>query len=429
MAKFTPKNLLSGFADVDSLNENFASLEALSDTWLTRQGTSPNSMEFFLDMNSHDILNIGTLFADDIFIDGDSLAFQVALARDWAVKTDDIVDFDDYSSKAYAVGIIAPAGSAKDWATKPTDELVDGNGFSALHWASKAQVAFTESTATEEIVLTSGQIVATFTEFELAGSAFYITGPNADNGKLSLTNDYSITDLKEITLVNSYPAGTILSAIQPFVQSFGGSASEEVILTSGQVVVDYTTFAAAGSGFYITGPNADNGRIASPSDYIISDDKQITLTNSYPAGTIIKAVKTETGETGAADAAAVSADEAEASAIEAALSAAEAATTAADINSQVTQTDIVSINATLLNKQIVAADTSSGVITLLLPASPDNTFSVLITDYADTWAANNVVVARNGANIKGLAADMNLNVSGAAVEFTWVDATRGWIFK
>lgn len=58
MAKFTPKNLNSGFADVDSLNENFTSLEQLSDSWLSRDGTAPNSMQSNIDMNSQRIINL-----------------------------------------------------------------------------------------------------------------------------------------------------------------------------------------------------------------------------------------------------------------------------------------------------------------------------------------------------------------------------------
>jgi hypothetical protein len=58
MTKFIPKNLNSGFADVDSLNENFSDLATFSDTVLSRDGTSPNTMLSSLDMNSNRIFNL-----------------------------------------------------------------------------------------------------------------------------------------------------------------------------------------------------------------------------------------------------------------------------------------------------------------------------------------------------------------------------------
>lgn len=58
MAKFTPKNLNSGFADTDALNENFTALSVFSDTVLSRDGASPNTMTANLDMNSKKMINL-----------------------------------------------------------------------------------------------------------------------------------------------------------------------------------------------------------------------------------------------------------------------------------------------------------------------------------------------------------------------------------
>lgn len=46
---------------ISSLNANYATIETESDSFLSRDGTSPNSMEADLDMNSYEILNIGDL--------------------------------------------------------------------------------------------------------------------------------------------------------------------------------------------------------------------------------------------------------------------------------------------------------------------------------------------------------------------------------
>lgn len=58
MAKFTPENIASGFQSTEALNANFTQLETLSNTFLSRDGTSPNTMLANLDMNSQRIINL-----------------------------------------------------------------------------------------------------------------------------------------------------------------------------------------------------------------------------------------------------------------------------------------------------------------------------------------------------------------------------------
>ena len=59
-------------------------------------------------------------------------------AEAWATTTGALVEATDYSAKEYAIGTFVPAGSAKDWAITAENTLVDGAGYSALHWAAKA---------------------------------------------------------------------------------------------------------------------------------------------------------------------------------------------------------------------------------------------------------------------------------------------------
>ena len=71
------------------------------------------------------------------------------------------------------------------------------------------------------------------------------------------------------------------------------------------------------------------------------------------------------------------------------------------------------------------ADTSGGVYTITLPASPSEGDSIKIGDGAD-WATNNLTVARNGSNIEGSADDFILDLKGVIVEFVYEDSTDGW---
>ena len=72
-------------------------------------------------------------------------------------------------------------------------------------------------------------------------------------------------------------------------------------------------------------------------------------------------------------------------------------------------------------------NTTSGAITVTLPASPSAGDIVAIKDYAGTFATNNCTVARNGSNIGGIASDLDLNVVQQSVTFVYVDGTKGWL--
>ena len=60
-------------------------------------------------------------------------------------------------------------------------------------------------------------------------------------------------------------------------------------------------------------------------------------------------------------------------------------------------------------------NTTSGVITINLPASPSAGDIVSMKDYARTWATNNVTVGRNSSNIDGTAGDATLSTNGLSI--------------
>jgi hypothetical protein len=72
-------------------------------------------------------------------------------------------------------------------------------------------------------------------------------------------------------------------------------------------------------------------------------------------------------------------------------------------------------------------NTTSGAVTITLPASPSAGDIVGIADYAKTFDTNNVTVARNGSNIAGEAKDGLLSTEGTSVTIIYVDGTKGWI--
>jgi hypothetical protein len=74
---------------------------------------------------------------------------------------------------------------------------------------------------------------------------------------------------------------------------------------------------------------------------------------------------------------------------------------------------------------IYPVDTTSGVITATLPASPTQGDRIGFYDAAGTWDTNNLTIGRNGNNIVGAALDLVANVEWVGITLAW-DATRGW---
>src|SRR6056300_361802 len=72
-------------------------------------------------------------------------------------------------------------------------------------------------------------------------------------------------------------------------------------------------------------------------------------------------------------------------------------------------------------------NTTSGAITVTLPASPSAGDVVAVKDYANTFDTNNLTLARNGSNINGLAINSVITTEGIAITLVYVDATQGWL--
>jgi hypothetical protein len=72
-------------------------------------------------------------------------------------------------------------------------------------------------------------------------------------------------------------------------------------------------------------------------------------------------------------------------------------------------------------------NTTSSAFTVTLPSSPSAGAIVAVSDYANTFATNNLTIARNGSNIGGAAVNSILITNGIAVTFVYVDSTQGWI--
>lgn len=82
MAKLTLDNIGSAYGAIGALNANFQAIEEAFENTLSRDGTSPNYMESDLDLNSFDLLNVGSITTSGIILGGQQITpgttFRVA---------------------------------------------------------------------------------------------------------------------------------------------------------------------------------------------------------------------------------------------------------------------------------------------------------------------------------------------------------------
>ena len=89
---------------------------------------------------------------------------------------------------------------------------------------------------------------------------------------------------------------------------------------------------------------------------------------------------------------------------------------------------VVTSNTTMVAGRGYFVNTTSGAITMTLPASASAGDQVAIKDYTGTFATNSVIIARNSHKIQGLETNSELKTIRASVLLTYVDATEGWVY-
>ena len=90
------------------------------------------------------------------------------------------------------------------------------------------------------------------------------------------------------------------------------------------------------------------------------------------------------------------------------------------------QTTIKTGDFTATSGEGYFVNTTSGAITVTLPASPSVGDIVALKDYAQTFDTNNCTVGRNSQPIEGQTFDLILDTEGTAITLIYGDATKGW---
>jgi hypothetical protein len=72
-------------------------------------------------------------------------------------------------------------------------------------------------------------------------------------------------------------------------------------------------------------------------------------------------------------------------------------------------------------------NTTSGAVTVTLPASPSSGDIVQFIDYAGTFATNNLTLFPNGNKITSGTSNVSVTSSRTSIAYIYVDATQGWV--
>ena len=74
-------------------------------------------------------------------------------------------------------------------------------------------------------------------------------------------------------------------------------------------------------------------------------------------------------------------------------------------------------------------DTSSGAVTMTLPASASLGDTIELNDYKRTWGTHNCTINLNGHNMQGYAFNPDFDVDGTGVTLVYADSTQGWMVQ
>lgn len=134
-------NLQNETSAVNTINNNSAAIEAAIENTLSRDGTSPNEMNANLDMNNYRVFNLPAATTPTEPVrkqEFDNLTADISNAGQYAQEAKDARD----AAQVAEAGALEAETFAYRWASENEDILVDDGtrtGYSSFHWSAKSE--------------------------------------------------------------------------------------------------------------------------------------------------------------------------------------------------------------------------------------------------------------------------------------------------
>jgi len=433
--KPTVTTITTGYSSADTLNENFEALREGFDNTLSLDGSTPNAMEADLDLNGNNIIG-----AAGLLVNGTDYLADVEAAKAAALVAQAAAELAETNAETAETNAGVSETAAGSSATAAaTSETNAGASETAASGSATASATSATNSATSASQAAASASAASTSEANAATSE--------TNAATSETNSAtSATESETAKIAAEAAKDAALAALDSFDDRYlGAKASDPTLDNDGNALV-------AGALYYNT--TADIMKVyegsvwvaayASLSGALLATNNLSDLTNATTARTNLglgtaattastdyataaqgaladSALQNITGESieNLSDVASMTPSEGQA------LVYGSGVWSAADMAGGIAYTRHTA-NVTMAANEGVIADTSGGAFTVTLPASPAVGDTVVITDGGD-WATTNLTVGRNGSTIEGDAADMTMDIGGAAVQFTY-DGTTWQIY-
>jgi len=298
MSKIELDNITSGY-NLGKINANFVKIEnALTNNVLFRDATGstagPNQMVQNIDMDSQSILNLPTPTEP-------TNPVRLQDLGDYATSTE-LTEVDNRLTAADTVlqnnintesglrisgdAILTGAVNSLDGRVTTLEQGTSGTDL-YIHWLYNNGLAL------------GGEVQLNIPYEFTSIATVYINGVRMSYG---LAFDFDVA-AKTVQLAEPLVTGdevVVSLGVEPQeVSALVQSITEEVVLTDGQTVVTFVEQNTNGAAYHINGPSVDS-RFLSSEDFTASSTTSttITLTESYPAGSIITLSKNVAGSGG-----------------------------------------------------------------------------------------------------------------------------------
>lgn len=113
--KPTIVNVSNAYDNTPNINANFEAVRDAFDNTLSRDGSTPNSMEADLDLNGYDLLNAKLVSADDIQVGGQSITSSVQASQAAAQASAEAAALSETNAAASETAAAASAALAEAW--------------------------------------------------------------------------------------------------------------------------------------------------------------------------------------------------------------------------------------------------------------------------------------------------------------------------